>query len=188
MYTNVQEMAQVLRRGISPRYSDVGKSIVINQKCIRQSIMDITEARRQEKSYPVELNLQDNDVVICSTGAGTLGRVGQVFGTYPNTTFDSHVTLVRGNCLIGRQLLYHAIKSKQAYLMGRGKGSTNQLELSRSVIQELPILLPSSEIMGCFEAFAQSCHDKICVLNQQNKHLKETRDRFLPKLMNKEIK
>ncbi|MCI9157363.1 MAG: hypothetical protein HFF44_10585 [Lawsonibacter sp.] len=80
------DVASILRRGISPKYDDNGKYLVISQKCIRQSIMDIREARRESKEYTPELNLQDKDTVICSTGTGTLGRVGQVFGAYPDTT------------------------------------------------------------------------------------------------------
>ena len=45
----LSEVTSVLKRGISPKYSDNGKYSVINQKCIRSSIMDISESRRQEK-------------------------------------------------------------------------------------------------------------------------------------------
>ena len=38
------DVASILRRGISPKYDDKGKYLVISQKCIRQSIMDINEA------------------------------------------------------------------------------------------------------------------------------------------------
>ncbi len=183
----VQDVTRVLRRGISPQYSDAGNSLAINQKCIRQSIMDISEGRRQEKSYPDELNIEDSDIVVCSTGAGTLGRVGQVFGVYLNTVPDSHVTLIRGNDTIGKQYLYHTVKLKEKFLMGMGKGSTNQLELSRAVLQKLPILHPSSECMYSFETFAQSCHDKICILKNQYECLIEIRDRLISKLMNGEI-
>ena len=58
---NLGEMASILRRGISPKYDDNGKYLVISQKCIRQSIMDISEARRETKEYTPELNLQDKD-------------------------------------------------------------------------------------------------------------------------------
>lgn len=183
----VQNVSCVLRRGISPKYSELGNSTVINQKCIRQSILDLSEARTQEKEYPSELNLQDSDTVICSTGAGTLGRIGQVFGNYPNTTFDSHVTLVRANDSISKQYLYLFLKSKQAYLMGMGKGSTNQLELNRSVIQELSVFVPAKEVLDKFESLAQGIHDKISVLNQQIIDLKESRDLLLPRLMSEEI-
>ena len=58
---NLGEMASILRRGISPKYDYNGKYLVISQKCIRQSIMDISEARRETKEYTPELNLQDKD-------------------------------------------------------------------------------------------------------------------------------
>lgn len=129
---NLGDVASVLRRGISPKYDNSGKYLVISQKCIRQSIMDISEARRESKEYAPELNLQDKDTVICSTGTGTLGRVGQVFGVYPDTTFDSHVTLVRTEQY--SNFFYQAIKHQQVFLMGMGRGSTNQQELYRGVI------------------------------------------------------
>ena len=78
--TTLAEIAAIIKRGISPKYADDGKYTVINQKCIRGSVMDITESRKQEKQYELTLNIQDCDTVICSTGTGTLGRVGQIYG------------------------------------------------------------------------------------------------------------
>ena len=179
------DVASVLRRGISPKYDDNGKYLVISQKCIRQSIMDIREARRESKEYTPELNLQDKDTVICSTGTGTLGRVGQVFGVYPDTTFDSHVTLVRTEKY--QNLFYQAIKHQQDFLMGMGRGSTNQQELYRGVIENLQILIPTQEILNKAERLFSTIHDKITALNSQIGLFVEARDRLLPKLMSGEI-
>ena len=183
----VEELSCVLRRGISPRYNEKAKYMVINQKCIRQAVMDMSEARHQEKAYPDELNLQDGDVVICSTGTGTLGRVGQVYGNYANTTFDSHVTLVRAAKDTGTQFLYHAIESNQAYLMGCGKGSTNQQELNKDVIKAVKLLVPTDKLLSTFENQAQAIHDKIRNLRDQTLLATEARDRLLPKLMSGEL-
>lgn len=185
--TTVFDVSSVLRRGISPQYNDQGRSVVINQKCIRQSIVDFSEARYQEKPFPEELNIQDSDTVICSTGAGTLGRVGQIFGKYPQTTCDSHVTLVRAKANFGKQYLFHSLKSRQSYLMGMGKGSTNQLELSRSVIQDLDILVPTIEIRNNFEKLTQLIHDQIKTISAEIERLQDNRDRLLPKLMSGEV-
>ena len=185
--TTTENAAAILRRGISPSYDENGDSTVINQKCIRQTIVDLGEARKQTKKYPDELNLQDGDTVICSTGDGTLGRVGQVFGELENTTLDSHVTLVRATNNVGAQLLFWTIKSQQSYLQGMGKGSTNQLELNRSVIQELPFIVPDPKTRKAFEAMAQVIHDKIAAQNKQIIALQTARDRLLPKLMSGEI-
>ena len=185
--STVSNISSVLRRGISPKYNDQAELMVINQKCIRQTVVTFDEARKQEKPFPEEMNLQDGDTVICSTGAGTLGRVGQIFGNYPQTTFDSHVTLVRAKLDFGTQYLFHFLKSQQEYLMGMGKGSTNQLELSRGTIQDLGILVPIKEIGKEFETLAQPFHDKIGVTNAEIRHLQNARDRLLPKLMSGEV-
>ena len=179
------DVASILRRGISPKYDDNGKYLVISQKCIRQSIMDIREARRESKEYTPELNLQDKDTVICSTGTGTLGRVGQVFGAYPDTTFDSHVTLVRTEQY--PNFFYQAIKHQQDFLMGMGRGSTNQQELYRGVIEGLQLLIPTQKILNRAENMLSAIHDKITTLNSQIGLLVEARDRLLPKLMSGEF-
>lgn len=179
------EIASILRRGISPKYDDGGKYLVISQKCIRRSIMDTDEARRESKEYAPELNLQDADTVICSTGTGTLGRVGQVCGTYPDTTFDSHVTLVRTENY--QNFFYQAVKSQQEFLMGMGRGSTNQQELYRDVIENLQILVPTQEILNKAEKMLSSIHHKVTALNSQILLLIEVRDRLLPKLMSGEL-
>ena len=181
----LSEVTSVLKRGISPKYSDNGKYYVINQKCIRSSIMDISESRRQEKEYVPTLNLQDSDTVICSTGTGTLGRVGRVYGDYPNTTFDSHVTLVRAK--ENPNYIYHVVKSQQEYLMGMGRGSTNQQELYRDVIERLVVLCPSQDILLKADRVLNAIHCKIKTVYLQNNLLVESRDRLLPKLMSGEI-
>ena len=181
----LSEVTSVLKRGISPKYSDNGKYYVINQKCIRSSIMDISESRRQEKEYVPTLNLQDSDTVICSTGTGTLGRVGRVYGDYPNTTFDSHVTLVRAK--ENPNYIYHVVKSQQEYLMGMGRGSTNQQELYRDVIERLVVLCPSQDILLKADRALNAIHCKIKTVYLQNNLLVESRDRLLPKLMSGEI-
>ena len=185
--STVLDVSSVLRRGISPKYNDQANFTVINQKCIRQTVVTIDEARKQEKTFSEEMNLQDSDTVICSTGAGTLGRVGQIFGNYPQTTFDSHVTLVRAKSDFGKQYLFHCLKSCQSYLMGMGKGSTNQLELSRGTIQDLDVLIPPKEIGQMFESLAQSIHDKISAVNAEIDHLQSARDRLLSKLMSGKV-
>lgn len=185
--STVASVSSVLRRGISPRYNENGKSIVINQKCIRQTVVTFDESRRQEKPYPEDLNLQDSDTVICSTGAGTLGRVGQIFGDYSDTTFDSHVTLIRAKEGFEKQYLFQSLKARQTYLMGMGKGSTNQLELSRGTIQDLDIHIPSKKVLNQFEQVAQPMHDKISVISKSILQLQTVRDRLLPKLMSGEI-
>ena len=182
-YTIVEDLSDVLQRGISPDYDDEGELTVISQKCIRQSIMDIKEARKQTKAFKPELNLCDGDTVICSTGTGTLGRVGQVYGTYPNTTFDSHVTLVRAKPTIGRHFLFWSIKSMQIWFMNMGIGSTNQQELYRNTIRKAKVIKPGYELINKFDSVIEPIHQEIIKLMKCQDNLIKQRDLLLPRLM-----
>ena len=61
--STVSEASAILRRGISPKYNEKARGIVINQKCIRQTIVSYDEARTQEKKYPAELEMMESDIV-----------------------------------------------------------------------------------------------------------------------------
>ena len=186
--STVSEVSAVLRRGISPKYNEKARGIVINQKCIRQTIVSYDEARTQEKKYPAELEMMESDIVICSTGAGTLGRVGQIFEAKGNATLDSHVTLIRANEKIGQQSLFWSLKMQQDYLMSAGKGSTNQLELSRETIGSCEILIPERKIAEQVEKNFVAIHNKMKECSMQIARLREVRDLLLPKLMSGEMK
>lgn len=177
------DVTKLLQRGISPIYDDSGIYTVISQKCIRGKTMDISEARKQIKDYKEMLNLQDEDTVICSTGTGTLGRVGKVIGEYPNTTFDSHVTLARAKNGIGKQFLYGSIKNLQPWFMNMGIGSTNQQELYISLIRKTKILMPTDDLQQKFEDIVKPLHDEIGLIIKKNKYLIRQRDMLLPRLM-----
>lgn len=98
------------------------------------------------KKYPEEEKMQLNDIVINSTGTGTLGRVGifdcsipdGVVAVYP----DSHVSSVRINPQLFAKYFYYFVKNKQSYLEEMGEGSTNQKELKIDTIANLIVPLP----------------------------------------------
>ena len=185
--STVSEASAILRRGISPKYNEKARGIVINQKCIRQTIVSYDEARTQEKKYPAELEMMESDIVICSTGAGTLGRVGQIFEAKGNATLDSHVTLIRANERVGQQYLFWSLKMQQDYLMSAGKGSTNQLELSRETIGNCEIIVPERKMAGQAEKNFAAIHDKMKECSMQIARLREARDLLLAKLMSGEV-
>ena len=182
-YSTVDSLSSVLQRGISPDYDDAGNLTVISQKCIRQNIMDIRESRQQTKPFKSELNLIDGDTVICSTGTGTLGRVGQVYGEYPDTTFDSHVTLVRARKNIGKHFLYWTLKEMQPWFMNMGIGSTNQQELYRGTIKNAKAICPDNKLVAQFETIIEPIHQNIISLIKSQDNLIKQRDLLLPRLM-----
>ena len=100
---------------------------------------------------------------------------------------DSHVTLIRANEKIGQQSLFWSLKMKQDYLMNAGKGSTNQLELSRETIGSCEILIPERKIAEQVEKNFVAIHNKMKECSMQIARLREVRDLLLPKLMSGEV-
>jgi len=140
-----------IKRGKSPKYSIQRGIQVFAQKCNAKSGgIDLTLAKYLDPSvfgkYPQEEYLQDQDVIINSTGNGTLGRVGifQDADRIDNSVIvpDSHVTTVRLLSRLNRGYLLYVLKYYQPYLEKQGTGSTNQTELRPSIIAELLIPVP----------------------------------------------
>ena len=74
--------------------------------------------------------------------------------------------LIRAKEGFEKQYLFQSLKARQTYLMGMGKGSTNQLELSRETIRNLDIYVPSKKVLDQFEQVAQPMHDKISAISK----------------------
>ena len=73
--------AKEIRRGKSPKYIEKSNVLVFAQKCnTKNNGIDISLAQYLDedtlKRYPADEYMQNGDVVINSTGTGTLGRVG----------------------------------------------------------------------------------------------------------------
>ena len=121
------------------------------QKCnVKQGGIDISLAKYLDMKtfdkYPSEEYMQDGDIIINSTGNGTLGRIGMFHDTdriNDNIIVpDSHVTLIRAMRPMHRDYLYHVLKYYQPYLEDQGEGSTNQTELRPATVAELFIPVP----------------------------------------------
>ena len=99
--------------------------------------------------YDDEEYMRDSDIVINSTGTGTLGRVG----IYQNTDNpegipivpDSHVTVVRVSDNLDPTYVFYYLKSMQLALEKMGEGSTNQKELKPISLQQLRIPIPPNQ-------------------------------------------
>lgn len=183
----ISTMCSFLGRGISPAYDDEGESIVVNQKCIRNRMLSMAPARRQRKEFPEEKSLRFFDVLINSTGTGTLGRVAQCWFTPEATTFDSHVTVARPNETVEPYWFGYAMLEMEPVFEGMGRGATNQKELGRSQISEIRLIFPSGSLQSNFGLLVADSARQIQVLSEQNEKLAAARDLLLPRLMNGEI-
>ncbi len=176
-------LASFLKRGIAPRYDDDAEGLVINQKCIRGGRLDLSPARRQSREFKPDRQVQPGDVLVNSTGQGTLGRVAQVLAPIPNCTVDTHVTIVRPESGVGTCYLGQALLEMEPRFSTMGRGATNQTELSPGQIGETEILLPPHLLVQEFEGIAAPMFNQVAILIEQNRRLVEARDLLLPRLM-----
>lgn len=183
----IEEMTDFLGRGISPSYDDEADFVVVNQKCIRDRMLSMAPARKQKKEFPSTKALQFLDVLINSTGTGTLGRVAQCWFNPTGVTFDSHVTVARPNGSVDPYWFGYALLALESVFEGMGDGATNQKELSRTRIASMTINAPSISLQKSFGLFAADSCRQIQVLAEQNEKLAAARDLLLPRLISGEI-
>ena len=143
-----------IRRGKSPKYIEQSETIVFAQKCnTKHNGIDIGLALYLDEStlnkYPEDEYMQDGDIVINSTGTGTLGRVGFYRSTANRNNIpivpDSHVTVIRSYRELHAFYLYAFMKANQSELEKKGEGSTNQKELKPLTLKELYVPIPPYE-------------------------------------------
>lgn len=185
--STIGEMSSYLNRGITPKYDDDGEFLVINQKCIRNRVLSLEPARRQSKEYKEEKGLRLGDVLINSTGTGTLGRVAQVWEHMEKVSVDTHVTIVRPADEIPYLWLGYSLLGMEKRFEDMGEGATNQKELKRQHVSDVLILKPPYSLMELFHDTTLENTKQIQNLIKTNKTLAEARDLLLPKLMSGEL-
>lgn len=182
------EICGLVIRGITPKYSDASNEIVLNQKCIRNHQVNIELSR---KHIPKAINdkwLKYGDVLINSTGQGTLGRAAQWFDNTKNVTVDSHITIIRAKNQNQIYYIGRLIMESEHDIEKMAAGSTGQTELSRERLKSMDIIVPTGDILAKFNLVLTPLCKLIVENNQQSKTLSAIRDSLLPKLMNGEIK
>jgi len=144
-------VSKEIKRGKAPKYADIGNNYVFAQKCnVKSGGIDMSLAKYLSDSvfekYPPDEYIRDNDIIINSTGNGTLGRIGIFHDSdridEGEIVPDSHVTIVR---TMSKQIvlyIYYVLKYLQPSFEKQGEGSTNQTELKPAVVANQLVPLP----------------------------------------------
>lgn len=182
----LSKVSEYISRGISPKYAE-SDCKVINQKCIRNNRLNMSLSREQIKKVPDAKFVRFGDVLINSTGVGTLGRVAQVYELLENTTVDSHVTIARPLPEIDYDFFGIGLQLLQPYFESLGVGATGQTELSRVRVGETAVALPPAELQKAFGELVRPMRHACMKYGVKNTNLRAQRDLLLPKLVSGEI-
>lgn len=178
-----------LRRGICPKYSEEGIRVV-NQRCIRNHEINWNCARRHDtaKKKISERLLRPGDLLINSTGVGTLGRMAPVIELEEPTVADSHVTIVRPDFRKYTPFLFARLMlTLEPLVETMGEGSTGQTELNRINVGNLLVVVPPKAIQDVAESYFRGFFEQVSVNCRNIQTLSTLRDCLLPKLISGEI-
>ena len=169
---SLRDLSKFLSRGITPSYTESDGIRVLNQKCIRDQTVNFAPSRRTDttkKNVSEDKLLKVNDILINSTGEGTLGRVAQIKIISEPTTVDSHITILRPNPIeVDPSFLGCVVRYLQPEIEMMAEGSTGQTELSRTRLGSLEIDLPSANEQRQIASILGAFDEKIAVNKRMN--------------------
>ena len=135
----LDEVCEMINRGVSPKYIESKGLCVLNQKCVRDHKINFSLSRLHDfrnKKVSNEKYLQIGDVLVNSTGTGTLGRVAQVKELPIEAITDSHITIVRPmKNIFYSDFFGYGLIFVEKEISKRGDGCGGQTELARNTLK-----------------------------------------------------
>lgn len=163
-------------KGSTPKYVDESSTIVLNQKCVRNGMLDYSFAQHISDKQDIigEKYLKVGDVLLNSTGQGTAGRCAFVDYIPENykVTVDSHMLILRFvNIEIARFFAYSLYKQEN-FILELLTGSSGQGELDREIVYN--ISFPYSKLnLRIFNKILVAINKKIKLNNKINQELEK---------------
>ena len=183
----LDDLTCLVTRGITPKYNEETDQIVLNQKCVRNHTIDLAPSRHHLPKAITEKWLKQGDLLINSTGEGTLGRVAQVWFEPKNMTVDSHITIVRPKDELLKYYIGLWGMTHEKQIEEQHTGSTGQTELPRERVKAMKILKPDNDTLSSLNDLISPIASCIVTNQEESLRLSMIRDILLPKLMSGEL-
>lgn len=187
-YNKLEDFAILLKRGKSPKYSSDKTDIkILKSGQIRGlSNFDLSNEYYANQTMAIdERLLQDEDLLINSTGVGTAGRVN-IFNLKGKYFVDSHVTILR---LDKSKLLPHYALYQLYYNIGfkniekMATGQSGQIELAIKTIANIKIQIPSLEeqqkIVSEIKELERQIAEAQAIIDNSKQQKQEILDKYL---------
>jgi type I restriction enzyme S subunit len=144
----IKDIYTFAKRGKTPKYGNSDLVVIKTAQNYPDNIR-FEEAPRASKEFfeklPEEFYLKPDDILINSTGTGSVGRVGFFEGYHKPCTVDGHITILRvKQDLVNPKYVFYYLSSPygQKILLSKATGSTHQVELYVNEILDVLVPLP----------------------------------------------
>lgn len=158
-------------RGKGPQYDPESEHAVVNQACVRWEGLDLGRVKYARPEWVDSLSAPHrvwmNDVLVNSTGEGTIGRACVAHEQAVGLPFDSHVLAVRPN----RDdldpdfltLFLRSPEGQDAINLAKGATTTKQTELGKAKLEGISVPVPpidvQREVVGWSKALLGRAHE-----------------------------
>ncbi|MDA3649322.1 restriction endonuclease subunit S [Saccharopolyspora indica] len=185
----VRDVTEIITRGVTPKYTEDGGITVLNQKCVRNQRVNLAPGRATLSSSTRDNKmLRLHDVLVNSTGFGTLGRAARWIRGM-DATVDSHISIVRFDAnLVDPVCAGFGLLRLEKQIESLAEGSTGQTELRRDLLAGLEILVPRSEEQQAVGAELATLDAHALALEEESHMLAKTRDSLLSLLMSGKVR
>ena len=183
-------------RGRGPVYQEGSGKLAINQKCVRWNGIDIVHAKEVSEgwiqSLPSNSFLQENDILVNSTGEGTIGRACILTQNAIGFPFDSHVLVVRvKKDKVLPTLITYYLRSpcgQEAIEDSKGAKTTKQTELGTTKLGEIIIPLPPLPEQRHIVAYLDTLQAKVDALRRLQTDTGAELDALMPAVLDRAFK
>ena len=142
----------MIQRGASPLYADADTdTFILNQQCNRWNEIDLSFMKSVDMQWLSSINKEKftkiNDVIINSTGEGTIGRSTLITKSSKGLMYDSHMLLVRLKDIIPAYFveIFNSHLGQNQIETIKSAQSTKQTELGIQNLKKIEIPLPPLE-------------------------------------------
>lgn len=163
-------------RGKSPKYAEKSDKVILNQKCNRWNDLELEHSKKVDNDWFEKIDkkffTKEGDILINSTGEGTIGRATHITKAYEGLIYDSHILLLRVNKKeIDPLFLTYFINSdlgqKQIDNI-KSAIATKQTELGINNLKNLQFVIPPIVEQNKIALHIQELQGQIKVLKQES--------------------
>ncbi len=185
-----------ITRGKGPIYLEGSACRIINQKCIRWGVIDLKYSKEVDPNWFDNLSSKylaaKGDVLVNSTGEGTIGRATVVDSEAFGLPFDSHVLAIKPDrAKVVPEYLMYFINSPLGQSKiedSKGAKTTKQTELGVKKLGGIGIPAPSLITQHSIVTYLDSLQAKVDELKKLQIETEKELEELVPSILDKAFK